>query len=50
MEELQEQARFVTSGDDVTINLIPAFSAYLLGVAGKVYSTVVWMRRISFYM
>ena len=38
MEELQEQARFVSSGDDVTINLIPAFSAYLLGVAGKVNS------------
>jgi len=34
MEDIQDQARFlVNSGDGVTINLIPAFSAYLLGVA-----------------
>merc|ERR1712038_1548854 len=34
MEDIQEQARFLyTTSNDVSINLIPAFSAYLLGVA-----------------
>ena len=36
MENIQEQARFLFhDGGDTTINLIPAFSAYLLGVAGN---------------
>merc|ERR1712241_519510 len=33
MEDIQDQARFLVTSDDVNINLIPAFSAYLLGVA-----------------
>lgn len=33
MEDLREQARFFFSEGDTTINLIPAFSVYLLGVA-----------------
>lgn len=34
MLNMEDQSRFLYTGGEVNINLLPAFSVYLLGVAG----------------